>query len=100
MADERNTAAEADAEVTRTVTVGSPDGLHLRPITLVTRKAAAYDCALTIRKGDVSADAKAMIQLLTLAAACGDTVTVIGVGPDAERAVTEIADLIAATSAD
>lgn len=76
MSDERNPAPGADAAVTRTVTVGNPDGLHLRPITLVTQRAAAYDCSVTISKGEASADAKAMIHLLTLAAACGDSLTI------------------------
>ncbi|MFH5802442.1 HPr family phosphocarrier protein [Alienimonas sp. DA493] len=98
MADERNPAEQADDVATRTVQVGSPDGLHLRPITLVTQKAAGYPCAVTVTKGDASADAKAMIQLLTLAAACGDEVTVTAKGPEARRAVDEIADLIAATN--
>lgn len=98
MVDERNPAPDADAAATRTVTVGCPDGLHLRPITLVAQKAATFNCAVTVTKGSTTADAKAMIQLLTLAAACGDEVTVAAEGPDARRAVDEIAALIAMTS--
>ena len=100
MSDERNPAPQADSAASRTVTVGNPDGLHMRPVSAVTRKAAAYECSVRVTRGDVSADAKAMIQLLTLAAACGDSVTVRANGPGAEEAVEEIAALIAATSPD
>ena len=95
MADERNAAPAAEDTHTRTVTVGNPDGLHLRPITRFAQRAAAFPCAVSVRKGDTVADGKAMIQLLTLAAACGDAVTVRAVGPRAEEAVRELGDLIA-----
>ncbi|NNJ24257.1 HPr family phosphocarrier protein [Alienimonas chondri] len=98
MSDERNTAASDVA--TCTVQVGNPDGLHMRPITLVTQAASRYACSVSISKGETDADAKAMIQLLTLAAACGESVTVRAEGPGANEAVEEIAALISATSPD
>lgn len=91
MSDERN-----PADASRTVTVANPDGLHLRPITAVSKRAATFQSAVTLSKGDTTADATAMIQLLSLAAGCGDEVTVRATGPDAAEAVAAIADLVAA----
>ena len=86
------------ATATRTVKVGNPDGLHLRPLTLLAKRAAAFPARITVRKGAAVADAKAMIQLLTLAAACGDEVTVEAAGPDAPAAADAVAEFIAAAS--
>ena len=90
-------AASADgAPLTRrSVTVTHPDGLHLRPLTEITKLAATLPCKVVLRKGEAAADASAMIQLMTLAAACGDEVTVEAAGPDAGRAVDAVAALVA-----
>ena len=80
----------------RTVTVTNPEGLHMRPITLVTQRAAEFASAVSLRRGESVADAKAMMALLTLAAGPGDSVTVEARGADAAAAADAIAAIVAA----
>ena len=99
MTDEAGPAtarSERPATAERTVTVGRADGLHLRPLTDLVKRAAAHPCDVRLHKGEAVADAKALLQLLTLAAACGDEITVKAVGPGAGAAVDDLAAFVAA----
>ena len=78
----------------RTVAVGHADGLHLRPLTEIAKAAAAHPGPVRLKKGDATADAKAMIQAMTLAAGPGDEVTVEAEGDGAGAIVARIAGLI------
>ena len=88
--------ADAPATATRTVTVANPEGLHLRPLTKIAQVAASFPCAIRLRKGEAVADAKAMIQAMTLAVGPGDEVTVEAEGERAEEAADAVAAAIAA----
>ena len=78
----------------RTVTVTHPEGLHLRPLTEIARTAGTFPCAVRLRKGESVADAKAMIQAMTLAVGPGDEVTVEAEGDRAAEAVDAVAALV------
>ena len=59
----------------RTVTVGSPNGLHARPAAIFANAAGEYDIDITITKGEESADAASLLEVMTLGAEFGDEVT-------------------------
>ena len=61
--------------ITRTVTVGSPNGLHARPAAIFANAAGEYDIDITITKGEESADAASLLEVMTLGAEFGDEVT-------------------------
>jgi phosphocarrier protein HPr len=72
---------------TKSVVVGSSVGLHARPAAIISEAAGALDAEVTIN----GVDASSALMLMTLGAACGDTVEVAS---DDEAAVEAIAALV------
>ena len=72
---------------TKSVVVGSSVGLHARPAAIISEAAGALDAEVTIN----GVDASSALMLMTLGAACGDTVEVTS---DDEAAVEAIAALV------
>ncbi|HWJ85006.1 MAG TPA: HPr family phosphocarrier protein [Cellulomonas sp.] len=80
----------------RTVAIGSRQGLHARPATLLAQAAGAAGLPVTIAKaGGSPVDAASMLLVMTLAAAKGDEVVLAADGPDADRVLDELAALLA-----
>ena len=77
----------------QTVNVGLENGLHLVPCSLIARMAARFDCEIQIHKDDLSVDAKAMLELMTLNAKQGTTLVVETRGKDAADAIGELVRL-------
>lgn len=76
-----------------TVTVQLPDGLHLRPLTQISRVAQSFVATVVLRKGEQTADAKRPLDLMTLAAGCGDQLDVEANGDDACAVVKSLVRL-------
>ncbi len=76
-----------------TVTVQLPDGLHLRPLTQLARLAQSFASTTTLQKGDQIVDAKRPLDLMTLAATCGEQLELEARGDDADAAVEAIVAL-------
>jgi phosphocarrier protein HPr len=76
-----------------TVTVRLPDGLHLRPLTLLAKTAQRFAADVRLHKGPQAVDAKRPLELMTLAAACGDPLEVETNGHDADAALDAIVRL-------
>jgi phosphocarrier protein len=80
----------------RNVVVASRIGLHARPAALFSKAAAAAGMPVTIRKGDgAPVPAASILSVLTLGVACGDEVVLEAEGDGAERALDELAILLA-----
>ncbi|MDQ0791880.1 HPr family phosphocarrier protein [Streptomyces sp. B1I3] len=80
----------------RTVSVGSPSGLHARPASLFVRAAARQPVRVTVaRDGRDPVDARSMLSVLALAAQHGDSLVLSAVGEGAQEAVEELAALLA-----
>lgn len=67
---------------TRTVTVINKLGLHARPGALLTRTANLFECSVRIQKGAKTVDAKSILSVMTLAAKCGEELTIVTDGRD------------------
>lgn len=67
---------------TRTVNVINKLGLHARPGALLTRTANLFACSVSIKKGEKTVDAKSILSVMTLAAKCGDELTIVTDGRD------------------
>lgn len=81
-------------EVSETFQIQNELGLHARPAMLLVQSITRLDCEVSVEKDGVTADAKSIMGVLTLAAEQGSNVTVIASGPDAKQAVEAIGKLI------
>ena len=81
-------------EITTTITHAV--GLHARPAALFVQTAKRYAATITIHYGERKANAKSIVQVLTLAAKQGSDLTIQAEGDDAEQALHALRDLIAA----
>lgn len=77
----------------RTVTVLAEHGLHLGPCSKVAQAAQKFASKVTLEKGATVADAKSVLDLMTLAADHGTKLIVVAVGADAAQAVQTLGDL-------
>lgn len=78
----------------QTVTITDEVGLHARPAAKFVQMAARFGSDIEVRKGDRAADAKSMIEVLTLEAARGDEVLLSATGPDADAALQALVALL------
>jgi len=83
-----------DDLATRSVTVINPQGFHARPAHLFVKLAASFPCQIEIVKGNEVINGKSILDLLTLGAGNGTTLTLRANGPDAQEAVEALARLI------
>jgi phosphocarrier protein HPr len=82
------------ADVLRqTVTVKTEHGLHLNPCTVLVRLAQKFQCTIVISKGDVRADAKRLLDLMTLGAGPGVQLELEISGDDAADAMEQFVQL-------
>ena len=83
------------AQATQNVVVTNRTGLHARPVHLLVKAALAYQSSIRIVKDGQEADAKSMLDVLTLLAERGTELRLEAQGPDADAAVAAIAKLFA-----
>ncbi|PVU82006.1 HPr family phosphocarrier protein [Cellulomonas sp. WB94] len=80
----------------QTVVIASKAGLHARPAALFTQAAARSGLVVRIAKGAMGpVDAASILQVMTLGAALGDTVTLSVEGPDEDRVLDELVTMLA-----
>ena len=70
-------------------------GLHVRAAAMVVRTMTPFTSKVSIRAGTSTADARSVLDLLTLSASKGTRIIVEAEGDDAEAAVATLGDLIA-----
>ena len=69
------------------LTITNKVGLHARPAALLVQEASKFKSDITVINGDVTADAKSILDILMLGANQGSVVTVRAEGPDAPEAL-------------
>ena len=79
--------------VCREVKVTPEDGLHLRPMQLLVRKALTFSSAISLAFDGRRADVKSAFDLMMLAAPTGAILTLETSGTDAAAAADAISDL-------
>jgi phosphotransferase system HPr (HPr) family protein len=87
------TAIMDSSTVSREVTVGLEEGLHLTPLRSLTLLAEKFTCEIFILKGDRKVDAKSMLDLMTLMAEHGTQLVLSAQGPDAAAAIQALGEL-------
>ena len=81
---------EAQEKVIR---VGNSLGLHARPAGKISQEAQRYAASITVHSGGMEADAKSILDLLTLAAPQGTELRLRAQGADAAEAVSALSRL-------
>lgn len=83
-----------ERELSRTVIITHANGLHTRPAGRVAAAARRFDADILLRCAGRSADAKSIVSLLTLSAACGRSIDVHTRGRDAAAALDALCELL------
>lgn len=69
-------------------------GLHARPAALFVQTAKKFKSKIRVIKGDLEADAKSILEILSLGAEQGDNITIEAIGEDEEIALKTLVELI------
>ena len=80
----------------RTVRLVNRLGLHARAAARFVDLAGRFRSSIVVFMGGVGVDGKSILGILTLAAPCGSELRLVIDGDDAEAALAELAELVAA----
>jgi phosphocarrier protein HPr len=80
--------------VEKDVVVTSDAGIHARPAMMLVKEAMKYPCSVTLIKGDVEADCKSIMSVLSLAIVSGTKLKVRANGDKSDEAVTSVVNMI------
>ena len=77
----------------RTVTVINDQGLHFRPCQLIALAAQQHPGSVVLSRGSTRADAKSLMELLTLAAERGTDLELEATGQDGKLVIEKVSEL-------
>jgi len=83
-----------DSTVSRDVKLVNEKGFHIRPAHLFMKTATGFQAEVKIINNNHVVDAKSMLDLLTLVAQNGTTLTLQARGNDAQAAIDALAQLV------
>ncbi|WDE96581.1 HPr family phosphocarrier protein [Lentisphaera profundi] len=75
------------------VTVSNEYGLHARPAAMIVRALGSFKSEVLLKTDSEEANCRNILDLMSLAAACGQELDVQANGPDSEDAINKIKDL-------
>ncbi len=78
----------------REVQIVNKNGLHARPAAEIVKVASRFRSEITMVREDLEVNGKSIMGVMMLAAEYGSTLLVRANGPDADQAVSAIADLV------
>lgn len=81
-------------KATRLVIVPNPQGVHARPADLFVKLAHQYQSRIDVIKDGECVDGKSILHMLTLGAVEGTELRLEAEGPDADEALTALAELV------
>ena len=70
--------------------ITAPEGIHARPATRLARLAKEFQSTISLKKGDRTVKLNSMLNILTLGAKGGDTLTLLVSGEDELVAYTAL----------
>ena len=80
--------------VEKRVVVKLQTGLQARPAALFVQEANKYASEIFVQKGDKKVNAKSIMGIMSLAVAKGTEIVISADGPDAEKAVEALAEMV------
>ncbi|HEY7973778.1 MAG TPA: HPr family phosphocarrier protein [Ktedonobacterales bacterium] len=81
------------------VTLQQEAGLHARPAAQFVKAASRFTSTITVQAGGKTANAKSIVQVLTLGARQGTTITISAEGADEAEAVATLSALASSVDA-
>ena len=90
----RSAGAARGQKIEKEVTIINRLGLHARPAAMFVRIASRYRSEIWVEKEGEQINGKSIMGLMMLAAGQGSKLMIRCEGPDADRAMEEIEDLI------
>ena len=81
--------------VTPTVEIFNRPGLHARASNAFARMAQEFESEIMVEREVISADARSIMELLSLAASKGCTIDISATGVDEEAALNALSDFVA-----
>ena len=91
----RSAGAARGQKIEKEITIINRLGLHARPAAMFVRIASRYDrCEIWVEKEGEQINGKSIMGLMMLAAGQGSKLLIRCEGPDADKAMEEIEDLI------
>ena len=87
-------AAEEPQKIEKELPVINRLGLHARPAAMFVRIASRYRCEVWVAKEGEEVNGKSIMGLMMLAAGQGSKLTIRCDGPDADKAMAELEELI------
>lgn len=95
MTADSNTGSDGGEYLSRKVIVASENGLHARPAGKLAQEAQTFQADISLVFDEQEADAKSILDILTLAAGPGNEVELRASGADAEAALDRLEQLFA-----
>lgn len=89
-----DTETAPDREFTRELPIVNKRGLHARASSKFVQVAEGFDATVNVTRLDETVGATSIMGLMMLAAGFGSTITLSATGPDAERALAALSDLV------
>jgi phosphotransferase system HPr (HPr) family protein len=80
-------------QATRTVTVGNPEGIHLRAAMLIAKLVRRHDASVTLIKENNKADGAEVLQISSLGTGPGEQLVLEATGNDAEKVLEALTRL-------
>lgn len=90
----RKTTADSSKRLSKELTVLNRLGLHARPAALFVKVCNRHKCEIWVERDGEQVNGKSIMGLMMLAAGQGSKLRVTCEGSDAEKALSEIEDLI------
>ncbi len=69
-------------------------GLHARPAAQLVQKASKFKSEIRLKRHNLEVNAKSIMGVMMLAAELGSKITIIAEGPDEQKAIETIAQII------
>ncbi len=80
--------------VSSKIRIDIPNGLHLRPISVLCNRAIDYNSKITIKAGDKTVNAKSVLGVLSACVKFGDEIELVCEGQDEREALETISQMI------
>lgn len=90
----RKKSTEPDLQITKEITIQNRNGLHARPAAMFVKIASRFRAEVWVEKDGERVNGKSIMGLMMLAAGKGSKLQIVAEGSDAEKAVTEIEQLV------
>ena len=91
----KSSAASRGEKIEKEVAIVNRLGMHARPAAMFVRVASRFRCEVWVEKEGERINGKSIMGLMMLAAGQGSKLVICCEGPDADKALEEIEELIA-----